>query len=428
MNSYLRISDEALVVVSMNILLINHYAGSPKHGMEYRPYELAREWARSGHNVTIVASSFSHLRNRNPEVSEKITSEIIDDINFLWIKSIEYERNDLYRVLNMIQFAWDLFRFSKQISSFYKPNLVIASSPHPFIIYGARKIAQQSNAKLVFEVRDLWPLTLIELGSIPSWHPFIWLMQRTENFAYEKSSWVVSLLPKAEQYMKEHGMKGEKFIYVPNGINIEHWRKQSRDIPLEHYEKLSALKKEGRFIVGYVGTHGLANALDYLLEAASILKQYPISFVLVGEGPEKTRLQQLVERKKLINVFFLSPVSRDCIPQLLDMIDVLYIGWKKEKLYRYGVSPNKLMDYMMAAKPVVHAIEAGNDPVRESGCGISIPPESPDHIAEAILEIYQLPEKKRKEMGENGRQFIIKYHDYRVLAQNFLEEIYKEGF
>lgn len=351
----------------MNILLINHYAGSPIHGMEYRPYELAREWEKMGHEITIVASSFSHLRISNPKVSEKITTEEIDNIRYLWIKSIPYKGNNIYRILNMLQFSWDLLKFCRYIQSISKPDVVIASSPHPFVIYGARKIAQISNAKLVFEVRDLWPLTLIELGKIPSWHPFIKFMQFTEDYAYKNSSSVVSLLPKANHYMQKRGMINEKFIYVPNGINVIRWMEQNRSVPKEHYEILNKLKEEGRFIVGYVGTHGLANALDYLIESAKILKQYPISFVLVGNGAEKSRLEQHVKREKLSNIIFLPPVQRDCIPQLLDLMDVLYIGWKKEKLYRYGVSPNKLLDYMMAAKPVIHAIEAGNDLVDESG-------------------------------------------------------------
>ena len=160
----------------MNILIINHYAGSPKYGMEYRPYYLAKEWIKLGHHVKIVAASESHLRQAKPLTQKKITHENIEGIGYIWLKTPSYQGNGIKRVLNMLSFGKSLFFSYPYFLSGFSPDLVIDSSPHPFIIRGAKRIADQYNAKLIFEVRDLWPLSLMELGNINPLHPFILFM------------------------------------------------------------------------------------------------------------------------------------------------------------------------------------------------------------------------------------------------------------
>jgi glycosyltransferase involved in cell wall biosynthesis len=406
----------------MNILFINHYAGSIKYGMQHRPYYLAREWIKMGHDVTIVASSFSHLRHTEVPIFGRITTEFIDGIRYVWLKTPSYSGNGIGRVINMFSFTKSLYFLDERIIGF-KPDVIIASSPHPFVIYPARRIQKKYNSKLVFEVRDLWPLTLKELGGISKWHPFVILMQHAEDYAYRKADKIVSLLPKAIDYMVSRGMSPEKFVYVPNGIAIEEWQDNSNSIPSDHLDILKKLRKEGNLIVGYVGAHGVANALNYLIEAASVLKTEPISFVLVGQGPEKKKLEEDVKSKGLNNVIFLSPVPKSSIPFLLSLIDFLYIGWKRSSLYRFGVSPNKLMDYMMSGKPIIHAIEAGNDLVEESGCGISVSPENPLAIVEAIRKLSSLPYSYREEIGMKGRKLAIYQYNYKILAEKFLQEV-----
>lgn len=404
----------------MNILLINHYAGSNKHGMEYRPYYLAKEWTRLGHQVTIIASSISHLHNKRPVVTGNYTKDIIEGINYFWLKTPEYQGNGMRRVINMLAFSWLLCKYKKKIIKECQPDVIIASSPHPFIIYGAAKISDIAKAKLIFEVRDLWPLTLVELGGISTRHPFIQLMQWTENYAYRRADRVVSLLPKAQSYMQEHGMQTKKFKYIPNGIDIGEWQENTKPIPLIYQELLNGLKDKRKFVIGYTGTHGIANALDYLIDAAVLLKDTPVTFILVGEGPEKGNLQKKVNQLELTNVIFLDPIEKRSIPSLLAAMDALYIGWRKEPLYRFGVSPNKLIDYMMAGKPVIHSIEAGNDLVKESTCGFSTPPEDPRAIAQAIKSLMTLNSQELEEIGLKGKEYVKANHDYRVLGINFL--------
>ena len=212
----------------MNILLINHYVGSPKYGMEYRPYYIAREWVKTGHNVTIVGASFSHLRSQNPVVQQSLTGEIVDGIHYEWIKTPSYEGNGIGRIRNMISFIIQLKFYLQKLMATRKFDVVIASSTYPLDIYPARMLKKKSGTKLVFEVHDLWPLSPKELGNIPAWHPYIMLMQKAENDAYRFCDKVVSILPCAKTHMVEHGLHPDKFVHIPNGISMDEWGRNRR--------------------------------------------------------------------------------------------------------------------------------------------------------------------------------------------------------
>lgn len=407
----------------MNILLINHYAGSLQYGMEYRPYYLAREWVKMGNRVTIVAASFSHLRSKQPIVNGNISEELIDDIQYIWIKTSSYKGNSIRRVQNMLTFVGKLTALSRKLSKKFKPDVVITSSTYPLDIYPSYLIARFAKAKLIFEVHDLWPLTPIELGKMPKWHPFIIMMQIAEDFAYKRADRVISILPKALDYMVSRGLAPEKFVYIPNGIDIDEWQSFNALLPLQHQEPIERLKQEGKYIVCYAGSHGVANALDYFVESAVYLKDLPVALVLVGQGPEKEKLQKYATENNLNNVIFLPPVPKNFIPNLLSKMDILYIGLRRSPLFRFGVSPNKLFDYMMSGKPIIHAIEAVNDLVRESGCGISIPPGDSYAVAEAIKKLMSMSSSEREGIGRRGKEYVIDNHDYKILAKRFLEAI-----
>lgn len=404
----------------MNILLVNHYAGSVVHGMEYRPFYLAREWVRLGHRVTVVAASFSHLRTRCPSATSMATCELIQDVQYVWLKTPHYQGNGLRRFVNMCAFVGQLFLHSAWLAQRSQPDVVIASSTYPLDIFPARWIARRARARLVFEVHDLWPLTPIEVGGMPRYHPFIVLLQFAEDYAYRNADRVVSMLPKAESYMREHGLAPSKFSYIPNGIDVAEWRESTGKLPAEHRHVLARLKRSHQFLVGYAGGHGVSNHLDTLVEAASLLASRPVTFVLVGQGPEKGRLERMARGRHLHNIVFLPPVQRSAIPAFLGAMDALYIGWAKQPLYRFGISPNKLLDYMMTARPVIHAVEAGNDPVAESQCGVSVPAEDPAAVADAVLRLMATAPEERAAMGARGAEYVASHHDYALLAARFL--------
>lgn len=404
----------------MNILLINHYAGSLKHGMEYRPYYLSREWVRRGHNVTIIASSISHVRTTSPVVSDSLTEEVIDGIRYWWLRTPAYATNGIRRALNIFSFAFQLYWYRNRIISQLLPDVVIASSTHPLDNVPAHFISKQCGAKHIYEVHDLWPLSLIELGGMSRRHPFIVLIQWAENFSYKHADRIVSMLPCAKSHMMEHGMSGEKFVFIPNGVNVNDWTETS-EIPAEHSQLIRRLRAEGKFLVAYAGAHGVANALHSVVEAAALMQKENVAFLLVGHGPEKESLQREVQNRQLKNVFLLPSVPKQSIPSLLNAMDALYIGLQDQSLFRFGVSPNKLIDYMMAAKPVIQAIRAGNDMVAESACGISIEPENPPALVEAVRTLMNLPSSELERMGSRGREHVRTHHDYEILARQFLE-------
>ena len=400
----------------MNILLINHYAGSPNYGMEFRPYYMAKEWISQGHKVLIIGGSFSHLRKEQPQVFR----EEIDGIEYCWIKLNEYAGNGLGRIFSMFSFVNKLyFKFSGYLNGF-GPDVVIASSTYPLDIYPAHKIAKKYKAKLIYEVHDLWPLSPMEIGGYSKYHPFIMIMQQAENYAYKFSDKVVSLLPNALEHMVEHGLKEDKFIYIPNGFDFREWEKPEK-LSYSHSEFLNTLHEKGFYILGYVGGHAKSNALDYLLDAMKLIRNKRIVCVLVGKGHEKMRLQQRAKVENITNVYFLEPVSKREVPSLLSLMDALYIGWENNPLYRFGISPNKLIDYMMSKKVIVHSVNAANDWVQEVGCGISIEAENSIAISKAIDELFTWDSKTCLEKGQRGQTFVLEKLSYSYLSRKFID-------
>lgn len=400
----------------MNILLINHYAGSPEYGMEFRPYYMAKEWVKAGHKVLIIGGNHSHLRKQQP----KSGPENIDGIDYYWVKLNNYKGNSVGRIISMGLFVSKLWCNYKSYLGAFKPDIVIASSTYPIDIYPARRIAKYYKAKLIYEVHDLWPLSPIELGGYSEKHPFIRVMQRAENYCYKYVDGVVCMLPKAEEHMKEHGLADGKFFYVPNGIVLDDWTNPI-NLPNKHKEIISSLKNKGQFLVGFAGAHGIANSLYAVIDAVAQLKNDNVSLVLVGTGQEKDNLIQYSKEKLLDNIYFLDPINKLAIPSLLKEMDLLYIGLQKQSLFRFGISPNKMFDYMMAGKPIIQAIDAGNNMVEEAHCGLYAEPDNSEAIKKAILQIKDLSEEERHKLGESGKQFVLANHTYQVLGADFIK-------
>jgi len=405
----------------LNILLINHYAGSVRHGMEFRPYYLAREWVRLGHRVRIVASSTSHIRAQAPYMGGRARlDQNIDGVDYTWFATPSYSGNGAARVRNMASFVWRLLREARTLAREVEPDVVIASSTYPLDIWPAHRIARLAGARLLFELHDLWPLSPMELGGYSRWHPFIMLLQAAENHACRHADAIVSILPKVREHLEAHGMAPHKLHIVPNGADPGEWLAAGEALAPETERVLAAARASSDCIVGYAGTHGIANALDTLVETASLLRNRRVAFVLVGGGPEKQRLRLRARALALDNVYFLDPVPKRQVPALLRRFDLAYIGWKRQPLYRYGIAPNKLIDYMMAARPIVHAVEAGNDPVAEAACGLTVAPEDPQALADAVVRLMETSAAEREAMGLRGQRHALANLTYPVLGQRFL--------
>ncbi len=403
----------------MKLLLLNHYAGTPALGMEYRPYFLAREWVRAGHTVTIVAANHSHVRASQPASGPML----VDGISYRWLPTPAYAGNGPGRLRNVLSFLrqgwWAGARWADEL----RPDAVIASSTYPMDFWVARRIARRAGARLVHEVHDLWPLSLIELTGMSPRHPFARWCQLAEDAACRQADLVVSMLPRVQEHLAAHGLPADRLAIVPNGISPEDWAAPPPPLRDDVAQALMAARAAGAPVVGYAGSMGAPNALDVLLDAAALLRDSGLRFVLVGDGHERARLQQRVAADALGAVTLLPPIPKAQVPAFLAGIDIAYIGWQRQPLYRFGIAPNKLMDYMMAGCAVLHAVEAGNDPVAEAGCGLTVEPESAAATARGLRALAALGAAERRRLGERGRAHVLRHHAYPVLAQRFVDAL-----
>lgn len=412
----------------MKLLLLNHYAGTPALGMEFRPYHLAREWVRLGHAVQIVAADFSHVRAHQParaahRGATAATDELIDGIAYRWLPTPRYVGNGVGRVANIAAFLAGLWRHAGRWARDFRPDAVIASSTYPMDIWPARRIARRAGAKLVWELHDLWPASPIELGGMSPRHPFIRWVQVAEDAACRDADVVVSMLPKVHAHLAAHGLDPSKLHIVPNGVDPEAWAAAPEPLRADIAAAIDAAQAAGECVVVHAGSMGVPNALDVLLDAAALLRAQPLRFVLVGDGHERARLVQRIAAEGLSRVQWFAPVPKTQVPALLARADIAYLGWRRSPLYRFGIAPNKLMDYMMAGRCVLHAVDAGNDPVAEAGCGLTVAPEDPAAVAAGLQRLAALGAAERSALGARGRAFVLAHHSYPVLARRFLEAL-----
>jgi glycosyltransferase involved in cell wall biosynthesis len=406
----------------MRILYECDLAGSKFHGMAYRIFQFSKEFIKRGHEVMIVAASFSHLRIINPNVKKNITDEIVDGIKYRWLKTPSYYGNGAGRIYHMLVYNYRLWSNAKRIIKDFHPDVVIASGVTPLDFIGCNKIANIAKAKKLIEVGDLWPLTPMELAGYSKFHPYILFMQWAENYAYKNADAVISLLPCAKEYMVAHGLSENKFHYIPNGIVLDDWQHQ-KPIPSRYKDILEKLKHDMKMLVCYSGNHGVANSLTYIIDAVASLVNENIVLILIGNGQEKNNLIDYVNNKGIKNVYFFDPITKSSIPAFLTYMDILFIGLIKQPLFRFGISPNKIYDYMMSAKPIIQSIDAGNNIVKEANCGIYVEPENSFALAEAIMRLQSMTKEELKILGENGYRFVNKNHNYDTLTDHFIKTI-----
>lgn len=398
-----------------NIWIINEYAGSPYHGMEFRHYYLSKELIKQGYDITIISASYSHLFKSTPSTKGEYTLEKIDGINYLWIKVPKYKFSaSKKRVLKWFIYTFKLFILPFNLLQ--NPDYIIVSPMETMPVYPAYRFAKKFNAKLIFEVKDIWPLSIVELGNFSSNHSFIKFLKYFEKFAIKNSDLIISVLPNYGEYLKDNGFDKD-FAYIPNGIDLDEMNKtESLD------ENILMKIPKDKFIVAYTGTIGIANALEYLVEAGKLLKDYnDILIFIVGEGGEKENLIKLAEGYE--NIKFLPSIPKRQVQSLLKFVDICYIGLRNKTLFKYGVSPNKIFDYMFAEKPIIHSINTKNDIISKANCGITVESENPSAIADAILKLYKMSSEERKVLGENGKRYVIENHNYEFLAKLLIKKI-----
>ena len=404
------------------IWLINCYASTPATGMGGRIHYLARELAAKGHKVFVIAGRYHHLLSDAEASANAPQIEAIDGYHFVRLDMLKYrDAHDKRRVLNWFLFSWKIANLHKIISG--KPNVILYSSPAPIGLWGAAQQAKRQNAKLIFDVRDIWPKTLQQLGGFSKWHPLIMLMQWIEDWAYRQCDAVSSNLPLALDHMTKRGLAKHKFTWLPNGFSADEMAFNPANSEHPTVQTISTLSQD-HFVVTYLGTMGVANSLDTLIEAAGLLTNKNIKIVAVGKGPLKSQLQRQSAGNK--QVVFLDPVPKMHVANVLQASDALTICWQDQQIYTYGIAAQKLPEYLYAGKPIIQAYSGKADPVQKFDAGITVPSEDPQALAQAIDMIASLDGARRRQMGCNGMMGAREVHDYQQIAKNF-EQIYLNG-
>jgi len=395
------------------IWVINQYASTPETGIGGRHFYLSKELVKQGYKVVLIGASYSHILHKPKAVNSPYTFYNYDGVDIVTIRVPRYKNSlSIKRVINWFLFAFRLRRINVEAVS--KPDIIIYSSA-PLIGYlGAKYLSTKLAVPLVFEVRDIWPLSLCEIGGYSKKNLFIQFLQWIEDKAYKDSDIVISNLKNSYKHMAQRGLLVNKFHWLPNGFLLEEVLNKE---PLDENVLLNI--PDNKFIVGYTGTFGLANTLDTFLDAAEYLKSNEnIAFVLVGGGKNEESLKKIRQEKKLSNVYFIKQIPKVQIQSMLSLFDVCYIGLTKDPLFRFGVSPNKLFDYFYSAKPIIYGIDSGDyNPVSSVNSGIEITPENVSALVDAIIELYELPVNQRYEMGQRGRKLALAKYEYSVLAK-----------
>ncbi|MDB4245696.1 glycosyltransferase family 4 protein [Amylibacter sp.] len=391
-----------------NIWIINEYAGSPYHGMEFRHYYLGKQLIKLDCSVNIISSNYSHLFKNLPEVS----SEDIDGINYFWLKTLNYgsSRNKM-RILKWFIFSFKIFLLPFKLK---KPDVIIVSPMAPFPIFPSWVLAKFFSSKLIYEVKDIWPASLIELGGISPRHPLILVMYWFEKFALKKSDIIVSNLPNYGKYVKDRLQFNKPVEWISNGIDLDELR-ENESLEKRFYSRIP----KNKFVIGYTGSVGLANSLEYFCKCAEILRgKKNICFIIVGNGQDKNNL--IKSFGHLDNLIFIEGIPKRQVPAMLDLFDVCYAGVSKKTLYRYGVSLNKIFDYMLSGKPVIYAIDSGEiNVIKLSKCGITCEPDNVESITSACMKIYNMTAIEQAQLGENGKRYVVDNFTYEKFAQSY---------
>ena len=235
-----------------------------------------------------------------------------------------------------------------------------------------------------------------------------------EKFGYKKADHVVSLLPNAKSHIEEVAKAGHKFVCIPNGLDESVLVNEALEA-----DYMSKIPKD-KFIVGYTGTIGLANALEYFVDAAELLKDdQRFAFVIIGEGYLKKDLQE--KSKNFGNIYFLDKIRKNQVQSAITYFDVCFVGRNNTPLYEHGVSANKYFDYMLAEKPILDSSNKIKDPVELSGCGIIVQPDSAQSIVDGLIQLFEMGSENRLALGKKGKKYLLENHSIKHLAYQYIE-------
>ncbi len=400
----------------MRIIYVSQYFPPEPGAPAARVSELAREWAKAGHDVTVLTGMPNHPTGI---IHEGYRGRAFVEENYYGVRVVRTwiyaaaNRGRVRRSLAYASFATSAVAWGQLFTR--RPDVIVATSPQFLCAVAGHAIATVRRVPFVFEVRDLWPESIVAVGALPADHWLVRGLEKVEAHLYRVARKIVVVTDSFRERLLERGVDGSKIDVVKNGVDLDRFTPLSRETRLR-----ARLAYGSRFVVSYVGTHGMAHALDGVLDVAGSLRDRDdIRFLFVGDGAERQRLESRSKAEGLNNVTFLGALPRDDMNEVYATSDVCLVPLRKTELFQ-TVIPSKIFEILAMSRPLVLSVDGeARSIVEASGGGIFVPPEDSARMREAILNLASDRERCAA-MGVAGRRFVIESFDRRRLARQYL--------
>jgi len=401
------------------ILIINHAGGSPYHGPNMRWYNLGLALKKENIEVSIVSSSYFHKYYSMPDSPSQLHVEVIDGLRYNWVKTRKYCVGSFFQIFNQFEFVIKCYIHKNKIMEF-KPDIVFATSPHPFVFLPANSIAKKLNIPVIYEVRDLWPELLIQLSSKLKFHPYIWLLRLMERYAIRTADAVVSVKEGDYQYFESfYNKKLKKFLFIPNGL----FKEGIRFSPLK--PDFKKYREKYKFLIVYTGAISTYYDIDKIaILAEGLNANHDVGLVMVGDGNRSLQLKQLISNKELKNIHIIPSREKSEINTIIEASDACYLTLTELDINKNGISCNKIYDYMFFSKPIIGHYEASEfDPILLSGCGVVAGAGNEDILIENILQ-WKNSSSSAVRLGLLGKEFFEENYEFSVVAKKLKNQLF----
>lgn len=368
---------------TMDILFLSDNFPPEMNAPASRTYEHTREWVKAGHSVTVItcAPNFPEGKVFDGYRNSWYQTEEIDGIRVIRVKTyITSNSGFAKRTLDYMSFM--VMGFLAGLLQ-RRPDVVIGTSPQFFTIVGAWLLSVFKWRPFIFELRDLWPASIVTVGAMKE-GGLIRFLKKVEMFLYRRAKAIVPVTKSFKLELVSRGIAGDKIATVVNGVDQSRYRPTTKDSELETQYGL-----KDKFVVGYLGTHGLAHALDKVIDAATLLRDHnDIVFLFAGGGAKQQELLERVERSGLSNVVMLPPQPKELMPRIWSLCDISVVPLKNDPVFS-TVIPSKIFECMGMGIPMIMSVPEGEATgiINKTQTGITIPPENPDVLAETVLSL-----------------------------------------
>lgn len=382
-----------------------------------RGYMLMREIAGMGHRCLIITSDSNRLA-QVPELAQPVWLQEVDGMTVCWLRTLKYEvAKSARRILSWIDFEWRLLRLPKK--ALPRPDVVVVSSLSLLTILSGFLLRWRYKCRLVLEIRDIWPLTITEEGGFRARNPLVLGLGLIEWLGYRFADAVVGTMPNLQAHVTQVLGRPRQTHCIPMGVD-EDALQAAESVPEDYVQ---AHLPKGKFLIAHAGTIGITNALDTFLECAQALQDDDrLHFLVVGDGDLRPMYQKKYAHVR--NLSFAPRVKKSMVQSVLSHCDLLYFSVHPSRVWHYGQSLNKVIDYMLAGKPVLASYTGYPSMINEAECGSYVPAGSVEELRLEILRYAAMEPQERTRMGERGRQWVLAHRRYPVLARRYLEILF----